>query len=167
MQEKKKATEKGLTHHGAFVPACLSQQWVVTFLKPGWGHSCKTCAVFQNPWAGLLAWGWVPSLRTSVMAYAHNELCLGDYLMANRLTIIFLPPAKDSWNERKEMWSLDLCGKLEYVWRKAPNSTKAHSISYWPTQTSWSLSTELPAPFPSHNTEGRFQMPWLSKPSSM
>lgn len=49
-----KTTEKGLKHHGAFVPACLSPR-VFTFLKPGWGYSCETWAVFQNPWTGLLA----------------------------------------------------------------------------------------------------------------
>lgn len=52
-----KTPEKGLKHHGAFVPACLSRQRVFTFLKPGCGYSCETWVVFQYWWAGLLAWG--------------------------------------------------------------------------------------------------------------
>lgn len=119
-KKKKKVTEKGLTHHRAFVPACLSRQWVVTFLKPAWGHSCKTWAVFQNLWTGLLALGWVPSLRTSVITCAHSELHLWGLLMAGRLTTIFLLPAAGSWSKRKKMWSLSLYNKPEHVWREPP-----------------------------------------------
>jgi hypothetical protein len=89
-------TEKVLKHYGAFVPVCVSQQWVFTFLKPDWGCSHATLAVFQNLQAGLLAWGrglllfcLCNSLGNPDQSCAHSGLQLYDHLITDRQTRFF------------------------------------------------------------------------------